>query len=49
MQEESFKVIIYNSKTQSSVQVKIKARNYFDCKQICDTMYGGEGITLTII
>jgi hypothetical protein len=49
MKEESFKIIIYNSKTGSTIERKIMALRYSDAQQLAETMYGGEGITIMII
>jgi hypothetical protein len=51
MKEESFKLIIYNRKTQSTIEKKIKALRYSDAQQLAESMYGdgGNNITITII
>ena len=51
MQEESFKLIIYNSKTQSTIERKIMALRYSDAQQLAESMFGdgGNNISITII
>ncbi len=47
--EETFKVIIYNSKKNFTIYSKITAKNYFEARELAEMMYGGDGITLTVI
>lgn len=49
MQEESFKVIIRNSKKESTIEKKIMALRYTDAQELAESMYGGNNITITVI
>tara|TARA_R110000868_G_C10732626_1_gene751741 strand:- start:134 stop:289 length:156 start_codon:yes stop_codon:yes gene_type:complete len=51
MKEETFKVIIYNRKTQSSIERKMTAIRYSDAQQLAESMYGdgGNNISITVI
>ena len=48
MEEETFKVIIYNRKTHSTIEKKIKALRLGDAIQLAESMYGDGGINISI-
>ena len=49
MKDETFKVVIRDSKTQSTIETTITAKRYSDAKTLAESMYGGKNITITII
>jgi hypothetical protein len=49
MKDETYKIIIRDSKSQTTVETTITAKRYQDAKLMAESMYGGKNITITII
>ena len=49
MKDETFKVVIRDSKSQSTIETTITAKRYQDAQALAESMYGGKNIKITVI